>query len=191
MLHCKKKHLVFPPTKKPQINKTPQLETFEMGFTCKQQQMSSDIEEETSKVRVKRQQSENEQESSADLSLINNAWQRAASSVPGNKQPELHQQRRGGFWRGTGGTARWDERDGWCSHLHLSPRSSFFPLCLTLLLGSHSHLHSSHLCVSMCRVTLFILHLHTVHSASCRSCSTNSKGAQDAAYLVKTVSERS
>ena len=44
--------------------------------------------------------------------------------------PEPHQQRRAGFWRGTGGTARWDESEGCCSHLHLSPLRSAFPLRL-------------------------------------------------------------
>lgn len=67
-------------------------------------------------------------ESSAGLSLINNAWWRAASSVPSSQQPELRQRRRGGLFQGTGGAARWDEREGWCSHLHLSPPGSFFSL---------------------------------------------------------------
>lgn len=78
--------------------------------------------------RVKTRHGENEQESIADSRLINNARQRPASSVPGSEQPELRQTRGAGFWRGTGGTARWDERkvlyDAVTSTHHLT-RSNF------------------------------------------------------------------
>lgn len=100
----------------------------------------------------------NEQESAADSSLINNAKQRAASSVPSSNQPELHQTRRGGFWRGTGGTARWDEREGWCSHLHQLYHLYllFFPT--HFVSNFPSGLTFTLFITSICRFTLFILY---------------------------------
>lgn len=67
-------------------------------------------------MKVKKQPSKNEQESYADL--INNACHRA-----GNNQSELNQQRRGEVVSEGAQVepARWDEREGCCSHLDPSP----------------------------------------------------------------------
>lgn len=77
--------------------------------------------------------------------------------MPSSSQHELHQQRRGGLWRGTGGNTRWDEREEWCSHLHLSPRRCFFPHFVEPS-GLTCYLFSAHLCARMCPVILFILY---------------------------------
>lgn len=96
------------------------------------------------------------QESSADLSLINNACGRAASSVAGSGSgggSETISRGEVVARRSTGGAARWDEREERRSHRRLSPlRSSLSdsPSGLALELVSECW------CVRMCRVTLVI-----------------------------------
>lgn len=94
------------------------------------------------------------QESSADLSLINNACRRAASSVAGSGGGgETISRREVVARRGTGGAARWDESEEWRSHLRLSPpRSSLSDSPSGLAL----ELVSERWCVRMCTVTLVI-----------------------------------
>lgn len=119
--------------------------------------------------------------------------------MPCSNQPALHQQRRGGFWRGTGGTSRWDEREGWCSHLHLSPLHSFLspspsnsPSGLTFTL----YLFSTRLRMRMCGVTLFILHcplwpLSLYNGTTLQyTIAVRMPRRHILGYVVKTVSEK-